>query len=180
MTDTISAIEFDNTDSVDRERFKIADDSQATWAMRKMTAARSRLDEIQKIADAEIARIQEWAEQQSREPMRDIDYFEFILTEYAIAQRAEGRKTVSTPYGSVKSRMGQDKWRVDDAEEFLSWARRNNRADLIRVKEEPDMARVKDTLVSGSGAAVDPESGEVIPGLTVEPGSPSYKVEVSK
>ena len=178
MTDTVNAIEFDTTEvSLDRERFKIEDDSQATWAMRKAAAARTRLDEIKAIADAEIERIQAWAEHESREPMRDIDYFEGILTEYAMAQRAEGRKTISTPYGSVKSRMGSTKYIVDDPDAFFEWARQN-RPDFIRVKEEADLPTMKQFLPSD--AAVDPDSGEVIPGLLVEPGSPSYKVEVSK
>lgn len=177
MTDTISAIEYDNTEPVDRERFKIEDDSQATWAMRKISAAKGRMSEIQAIADAEIARIQEWAEREAREPLRDIDYFEFILTEYATKQRAEGRKTVSTPYGSVKSRMGQAKYVVDDTEAFLQWAKAN-RPEFIRVKEEPDVSAMRERVPADS--AVDPETGEVIPGLRVEPGSPSYKVEVSK
>lgn len=178
MTDTVNAIEFDTTEvSADRERFRIEDDSQATWAMRKAAAARTRLDEIKAIADAEIERIQAWAEHESREPMRDIDYFEGILTEYAIAQRAEGRKTISTPYGSVKSRMGRAKYVVEDAEAFFEWARQN-RPQFIRVKEEPDLTAIREFVPANAG--VDRETGELIPGLRVEPSSPSYTVEVSK
>lgn len=181
MSEAIDAINWDATEAPeDRERFKITDDSQATWAMRKAAAAKARLAEIQAIADAEIERIQAWAEQQSREPIRDVDYFEAILIEYAIGQRAEGRKTISTPYGVVKSRAGQPKWKVDDAEAFLSWARRNNRPDLIRVKEEADMARLKTEFENTGDAAVDPESGEVVPGVSVSDAHTSFTVEVAK
>lgn len=182
VTEAIEVMDWDEPDSgsEDRERFRIDTDSQAVWAMRKLAAAKARLHDIALIAESEIARIQHWAEQQSREPLRDTAYFEGILVEYGMKQRLEGRKTVSTPYGAIKSRTGQPKWRVADPEEFLSWARRNNRADLIRVKEEPDMARLKETLVPGDGTALDPESGEIIPGLNVDPASVSFSVEVEK
>jgi len=112
--------------------------------------------------------------------MRDMDYFEAILKEYAISQRSEGRKTISTPYGSVKSRAGQPKWTVTDAEDFLSWARRNNRIDLIRVREDADLTRIKATLDITGASVFDPDTGEVVPGITVADSQTSFTVEVSK
>lgn len=159
----------------DRERFRIENDEQATWAMRKLTAARARLDEIAHIAEAEIQRIQAWAERESREPMRDVEYFEGVLTEYGITQRAEGRKTVSTPYGSIKSRMGQPKYTFLDKDQFIEWAKANH-PDWVAVKEEPALSVIK----AATSEPVDPDTGEVIPGLTVDPASISYSIEVSK
>lgn len=160
----------------DRERFKITDDSQATWAMRKAAAARARLHDIELIAESEIARIQHWAEHESRVPMRDLSYFEGILIDYAIRQRAEGRKTVSTPYGAVKSRSGQARYVFVDKEGFVEWAKQH-RPEWVAVKEEPSLSSLRDSNVA---AAADPDTGEVIPGLEVEPPSVKYTVEVSK
>jgi hypothetical protein len=174
---TIDAIGWDSHQSEpDRERFKIEDDSQATWAMRKAAAARTRLDEIKAIAEAEIARIQDWAEHESRVPMRDLDYFEAILIEYAKGQRAEGRKTVSTPYGSIKSRSGQARFVFSDKTQFIEWAKAN-RPEWLVVKEEVSLSALRDSSLK---EAADPESGEIIPGLDVEPPTVNFTVEVSK
>lgn len=177
MVAVIDVLAWDEgTAEQDRERFRIENDEQATWAMRKLTAARSRLDEIAHIAEAEIQRIQAWAEHESREPMRDAEYFEGILTEYGMTQRAEGRKTVSTPYGSIKSRMGQPKYTFVDKEQFIEWAKANH-PDWVAVKEDVALSALRSSNVVDS---VDPETGEVIPGLAVDPASISYSIEVSK
>lgn len=179
MTHIVDAIDWDSqveTDRDDRERFKIEDDSQATWAMRKAAAARARLTEIQAIADAEIERIQQWAEHESRVPIRDLDYFEGILIEYGRQQRAEGRKTVSTPYGSIKSRSGQARFVFSDKAQFIEWARAN-RPEWLVVKEDVSLSALRDASIT---ASADPESGEVIPGLDVEPPTVNFTVEVSK
>jgi len=183
MSQTFDALSWDNENSPApevREAFRVEDDQQATWAMRKLAAARNRIAEIESIANAEIDRIQEWADAECRQPMRDAEYFKFILTEYARDQRAtEGRKTISTPYGAVKSRMSQEKFVVEDQDAFLEWARKNH-PEFIRVKELPDLVALKDSALNVPGAAVDSESGEVIPGLRSEPGSPTFTVEVSQ
>lgn len=180
MSDAVEAVAWDSEAREPGERFRIENDEQAVWAMRKLAAARRRMDEITAISEAEIDRIKDWAEHEARTPMRDMDYFEAILREYAIGQRAEGRKTISTPYGSVKSRAGQPKWSVEDAEAFLSWARRNNRSDLIRVREDADLAKMKATLENTGPSAVDPETGEVVPGVVVSDAETSFTVEVAK
>lgn len=167
---------YETTEEPDRERFKIEDDSQATWAMRKAATARARLHDIELISESEIARIQGWAEHESRDPLRDLAYFEAILIEYAMKQRAEGRKTVSTPYGSVKSRAGQPKYVFVDKAGFLDWARQSH-PDWIAIKEEPSLTAIKDSNVL---EAVDPETGEMIPGLEVQPATVNFTVEVSK
>ena len=178
MSDGTDVLTYDNTsvEPVDRERFKIQDDWEATWAMRKIAAARTRIDEIQAIADSEVARVQEWAEQEGRESLRDLDYFEGLLIEYGIAQRTVGRKSVSTPYGAIKSRTGQAKYVFVDKEQFLVWAR-TNRPDWVAVKEEPALSAMRENHVL---AAADPDTGEMIPGLQVEPPSVSFRVEVVK
>jgi len=181
MSDSIEAIDWDAEAPVaseDRERFRIQNDEQAVWAMRKMAAASQRLKEIQHIADAEIERIQAWAEQQSREPLRDTDYFEAILIEYGRAQRVEGRKSVSTPYGTIKSRLAQPSFDVDK-DAFLEWAKAN-RPDLVRVKEEPNVADMKVVLEVSGENAIDPHSGEVVPGVKVTGHDVRFSVEVSK
>lgn len=178
VIEAIDAMDWDEPGSgdEDRERFRIQNDSQAVWAMRKLASAKARLHDISLIAEAEIDRIQHWAEQQSREPMRDATYFEGILMEYGRAQREEGRKTVSTPYGAVKSRIGRSRYTFSDKQGFIEWARQH-RPEWVAVKEEPSLSALHDANVQGSA---DPETGEVIPGLEVDPPQVTFSVEVEK
>jgi hypothetical protein len=177
VAEAINVMDWDEPDtgSEDRERFRVENDSQAVWAMRKLAAAKARLNDIALIAESEIARVQHWAEQQSREPMRNTEYFEGILVEYGMSQRAEGRKTVSTPYGAIKSRTGQPKYTFTDRDEFIAWAKAN-RPGWVAVKEEPALSVIR----AETEGAVDSDTGEIIPGLSVDPASVSFSVEVEK
>jgi hypothetical protein len=110
--------------------------------------------------------------------LRDSDYFEAILIEYGRGQRIEGRKSVSTPYGTIKSRTAPPAFDVDK-DAFLEWAKAN-RPDLVRVKEEPNVADMKAVLEVSGDNAIDPQSGEVVPGVKVTGHDVRFSVEVSK
>lgn len=176
--------DFDIDEMPDHESFRIEDDGQAAWAMRKLLAARLRIESNTKVADAEYHRISTWLEQANEKHSRDISYFESILTDYASRQRAaENRKSIDTPYGVVKSRQGQPRISVIDAEEFITWARQGHE-DLLTVKVSPSLAAIKalaeievtDTL---GVVAITPD-GEIIPGLDIQPAAVNYTVEVVK
>lgn len=171
-------------DAEDRERFEITDDAQAAWAMRKLLSFRQKMSENEAIAESEIQRINEWLHRVNRRFDDDVAYFEAILTVYARRQRdTEGRKTIDTPYGSVKSRATQAKFKVTDEDEFFAWAE-VNLPDVIQIKRSPSLTALKsaatvehtDTL----GLVAMTEDGEIIPGVAVEEGGVNYTVEVTK
>lgn len=57
-------------------------------------------------------------------------------------------------------------------------AARTAAASLLRVKREPDAAAIGVALqMTDSGTVVDPVSGEVVPGLGVEPESVSVSIK---
>ena len=167
----------------DRERFTVDNDRKATWAVRKLTMYQQRIVQAQQIADDEMARIQEWLDRQLNRDANDIAYFEALLTRYALAQRSDhDRKSVDTPYGIVKTRVGQPKYTVFDAEAFFAWAR-SSRPDFIRVKEDVDLAALKgastleNTPTLGLVAVTD--DGEIVPGVQVAPAQITVKVEAA-
>lgn len=181
--DDIHDFDVDDFDAEQHESFRIQDDAQAAWAMRKLLGARIRKDNNVNVAERERLRIDSWIEQVNVKHDRDIAYFEAILSQYASVQRNEGRKTVETPYGVVKSRVGQPKIAVEDAEAFIAWAQQGHE-DLLLVKVGPSLSAIKaiaeientDTL---GMVAITPD-GEIIPGVSVAPAVVSYTVEVSK
>jgi phage host-nuclease inhibitor protein Gam len=163
-----------------RDRFVVTDDKTAAWAMRKLRSIRRKIAEVDRIAAAEIARINEWREQASAQYRPDESYFVGLLTQYAAKQRAEeDRKSVVTPFGVVKSRLNQPKWTVD-TEAFLAWARANH-PEMIRTKEEVNLTETKSVLaLDDSLQPFDPDTGEVAAGITVQPAEITFTVEVTE
>jgi hypothetical protein len=189
---TIQIHEFDpdghpmtvNTDMTGREHFQITNDDQAQWAMRKLLSYKKKIDENKSIAEAEHYRIDEWVTRVNGSFTNDVAYFEAILTHYARSQReSEDRKTIDTPYGVVKSRATQQKFRVDDAEQFFTWAHQNA-PQLISIKESPNLLALKEYATAEETKTLGPVAvttdGEIIPGVSVEPADVNYTVEVLK
>ena len=171
--------EFESTDAViDRERFKIEGDKQAAWAMRKLLALQEKATENEAIADAERTRIDLWLESVNGKFESDIAYFTAILVEYATTQRAEAeRKTIETPYGAVKSRIGQPKY-IYEQSELIKWAA-DAQPDLVRTKQELDLTALKKLAVTAEGTVIT-EDGEIVPTVFVSAATVNYSVEVSK
>lgn len=165
----------------DPQRFTIENDEGATWAMRKLKAIRDKRAEIIRIAEAEIARVQEWAGAETEGLDHDDAFFEGLLTVYAAKQRnTENRKSISTPYGMVTSRAGSKTTEVDP-DKFLPWALANN-ASLVKeeVKRTPIKAAITAAYkVLDDGVVVTPD-GEAVPGVRVHTGDTKYTVQVAK
>jgi hypothetical protein len=164
----------------ERERFKIETVDQANWALRKLAAIQSKRDEIERLAKAEIDRIYKWLESETQRLDEDKTYFEYLLNEYAARERAKDPewKKVSTPYGVIKYRKQQPKWTYDE-KKLLESLKSIGRTDLIRVKEEPNKTEIKKALVVKDGTVIDPESGAVLEGVSVEEQPDVVVIEVS-
>lgn len=165
-----------------RDRFRLADDGQATWAMRRLARIQAQMTRVRNIADAERQRIQAWEERQLKANERDHDYFSFLLTEYASGERAaHDRKTIDTPFGVVKSRSGQPVWEVN-ADEFLDWAT-EHAPELVKVKASPALSEMKKALTVEEtetlGLVAMTKDGEVVPGVQIQPGQVGFTIEIT-
>jgi phage host-nuclease inhibitor protein Gam len=164
---------------VERERFQVNNIDQVNWAFRKIAALKAKQAEVKELADGEMHRIMKWFETETAKLNDNISFFEGLLTEYALNQRAADPdfKKASTPYGTVKFRKQPAKWIYDD-ETLLNSLKTNGLTELIRIKEEPNKAELKKRLVHGDGIVVDPETGLPIDGVKVEEQSDSVQIEV--
>ncbi len=166
-----------DVEETERERFRVTDDGAATWAMKKAREAMQRLEEVRRIAEHEATLVEEWRFGQSTEPQREYDYFCGLLIEYAAGQRAEAdRKSISTPWGTVKSRASADKWAVDE-DQLLPWAKANL-PEAVKVKESISLTALKASAALTDDWVPVTTDGEMIPGVTVRPQGPSFTVEV--
>jgi len=184
MTAEISIDEFETeTIQEEREHFKIVDDAQAAWAMRKLLGYQKKIEENKTIAEAELQRIDAWLDHVNSKFDSDIGYFEAILVQYARNERVvSDRKTIETPYGKVKSRQTQPKYTIDETE-FLPWAK-VHRPEWVQTFEKPVLAEIKKQTEIEHTTTLGPiamtPDGEIVPGVRVDPAAINFTVEVDK
>lgn len=148
--------------------FKVDTLEKAAAVMRKYRALAQRVQEIKDLAAAERDRIGAWEDRATAPVMSQMEFYEGHLQAFAMMQRADGRKSVSLPDGDIKTRVSAPSFEVDRAV-FLEWAQEQKRDDVMRVSFAPDMAAIKGAFLPDGGVAVDPVSGEVVPGLVPVP-----------
>jgi hypothetical protein len=163
-----SAFEPEGEEHQDRERYAIGGMNEADWALRKLAQARWQMRQNEKLAAAEKERIREWLEAANTGPERDATYFESILRNWHEEQLAEDpkRKTISLPAGKLAAAKNPDS--IEVGSEFIPWAL-EHRPEWVRTKHEPNKTEIKEA------AGVDPETGEIAPGVSVVPGELRWK-----
>lgn len=160
------------------DRFKISTLDQANWALRKISAFKAKAMEINSLAEAEIERIKSWQDSELKKIESSIKFFEMLLEEYHRSRIAQNpkEKTITTPYGKMQIRKVPAKWNYDD-NKLLEWLKKN-KPHLIRIKEEPNKQELKKVLKIENSWAIDPDTGEVVDGITIEPETDKFVVEV--
>lgn len=166
--------------------FIVNNKAKADWALRKIARAEARLVEDETVAALEIERVAQWIDERRRATENETRWARDALERYhreALAMD-ERLKTISLPSGKLKAYKRPDQWDVD-AETFCPWAQDNAR-ELVRVKVEPDKAAIKNLLVAREdlstaieSGATDPATGEIVPGVTITPGTVRFSVEVT-
>lgn len=165
----------------EKERFKIENTEQLTWAFRKLKAFKAKEREIEEIANAERERIDTWEEQEKKKIQDSIEYFESLIYEYHMEQLTKDpkAKTLSTPYGKSKARTNKPKPKKADEKAILQHVLENEMNDYIKptLKWGDLKKNIQIAEISGRLIAVD-ENGQEIPGVVVEPEQTKFTVEV--
>ncbi len=151
------------------EPWRITNDGEAAWALRKVRSARAERARIAGLAQEELDRISDWASREDTGPARDEAYFTAHLERYAREQRDAGRKRISTPHGTVTTRPGQMSLKVDDEAmvvEFLT----QHAPHLVRSETRVSIpvAALKKEIVAEGQDVFWPALGVAIPGARVE------------
>jgi phage host-nuclease inhibitor protein Gam len=166
---------------IEKERYRILGDREALWAMRKLRSIRLKQFDNTDLANEEIQRIKDWEAEVNNPLDSDALYFEGLLIDYAFRCRVDendGRKTIKTPAGQVKTRSGSSSVKVEDKDAFIEWAEKNA-PDLIRTKVEVDIPAVKETSVVQDSIVVTAD-GEIIPGLAVHVSEMSATIDLGQ
>jgi len=157
------------------DEFTIDTPEKAAWAMRKYRRLAQQQEENKRLADAEHDRIQAWLDRVNTTLDGEIDFFDRHLVAYGMQQRAEGRKSVDLPDGTIKTRSTKAGVTLDRST-FVQWALENDRHDLLRTTYAPNMDAIKSSTVVDGGKILDPATGEIIQGAEPQPESVSVTI----
>lgn len=174
-----------------RAAFRVEGPEQAAWAARKLAKAQAEISEVDRQALAEVDRINRWADSARTQPTRDRDFFTALLADWhrrlldrELAEDAAGdwgrvkHKSRTLPNGvTVAARRNPDTWQVD-RDAFVPWAEAHGLGDLVKVEKTPRIAEAKKALSASGTTVVNPETGEVVDGVTIVPGEVTIAVKV--
>lgn len=163
--------------------WRITGDSTATWALRKVREAEAELTRIQDAANAEFAKVEDWTKRARRRHVRTAEFFRNHLREYLraliedgqVKLTAKGGGTYTLPTGNLTRRAGSPSVEFYDEEAFIAWAL-DNRTELVNI--EARKAATKESLLAKELPAddlegdtvvvlLDPDTGEVVPGVRI-------------
>ena len=162
--------------------YTVYDLEGASNVMREIVAIAKQQAELDALKDAEIARINAWHEKASKPLISDREWRESQLINYHQNVLAENpkQKSVSTPWGIIKSTTRKPSVKKPDKDILLAVLETTGQTDLIKEKvtREGDWANYKKQLTIIGENVVD-ENGTIIEEFAVEPENTTFKVEVS-
>ncbi len=164
----------------ENQRFRIQDDNQADWALRKIARARQDMKEAEETAAMEIEKINRWLDGQRDESLRIERFFTALLQEYYEPRFMTNpdKKTYKLPSGKVQRRTQQPQFDRDN-EALLAWLKQREMTDYIEVKETPKWGELKQQVqVVGEHVVIKdgPLKGEIVDGVEVVHRPPTFRV----
>lgn len=161
-----------------QETFKIENLKGASWALRKIKECKESILEKEELAKVEKERIEEWLNNETKNDLVSLEYFNGLLVEYYKELKQKDPKAkISTPYGKITSRKNK-KWNYGNEETLLKYLNSNGYKNLIRTKQEINKTGLKESFLIKDGIVLDKNTGEVIPEISiVEEENINVKVE---
>lgn len=154
------------TEEKENEGFRVENDQQAEWCLRKIREAKAEKERWLEHYKAASKKAEEDAE-------RTIAFFSGKLEEYFYQVPHKDTKTQSSytlPGGKLVRKAQLPKFSTDYAE-LIPWLKDNFMFDYVKEEtvESVNWAELKKTVtVTPDGLHVMNEDGEIIPGVTVE------------
>lgn len=150
----------------------------ATNIMREIVAIEKEQAELDRV----LAKTTAWHKEESDKLASNREWRESQLRHYHETILAENpsKKTISTPWGIIKSTTRKPSVKKPDKDILLAVLETTGQTDLIKEKvtREGDWANYKKQLTIVGENVVD-SNGEVIEEFAVEPENTTFKVEVS-
>lgn len=160
-------------DSEQVERWRIKNDQDADWAVRKILDAKAELDRWRRYYTGLIEKVESDTE-------RTVSFFTGKLNDYFSTVPHKETKTTEKyplPSGELILKKPKAVWNHDD-ETLLDWMKKNGFSEFVKVTEKPDWSGFKKRLVEGSdGVICDSETGLVCDAVKSEMSDPVFEVK---
>ena len=172
-----------NVETEKKERFEITNESDLSFVFREiLIPLKAEVERTKALAKIDYERVQKWEEDKLRGPLQKIEYWEHRISSYHLEslQKDATKKTISTPFGKVKSTTNQAQPDKGDEDKLLAFVKANN-LPFVKTTEEIKWGDLKKTLqvVEKDGVQiVINENGQAVPGATVKPQTTTFKVEI--
>jgi|SRR5690625_338928 len=165
----------------EKERFKIENDEQAEWALRKIIESENEEERVNQFAETQIRQIENWRAKQLEKTFNDKEYFNGLLSEYLHSKRQEDKdfKSITLPSGNVGFRKKPAKWIYKD-EVVLKTLEGENLNDFIKVEKKLDKRAIKKAFEVVDGKVINAETGQVIEGIEIQEQGESLNVRLNK
>ena len=169
----------------EKKPFAVTDEASAEWCLEKLeenAKARALIEEQYKQM---TARYEKWRADALAELESSDFYLKGLLEPWATEKIADGKKkSVKLPSGTVGFRAGGETWKIGEDKVTAT-----NAALLAFVKDDDSFVKreesvrwgdYKKTLRVMEDGRVVSATGQVVEGMTVTQGAPSFYVEVGK
>lgn len=170
----------------EKERFTVTDEASAEWCLEKIEENAKARALIEEQYQRMIARHEKWREEALAELESSDAYLKGLLLPWAQEKVADGKKkSVKLPSGRVGFRAGGEIWKMGDEKveattpALLAFVKEND-ASFVKVQESVRWGDYKKTLNEMKDGRVATSDGQIIEGMTVTQGAPSFYVEVAK
>ena len=170
----------------EKERFTVTDEASAEWCLEKIEENAKARALIEEQYQRMIARHEKWREEALAELESSDAYLKGLLLPWAQEKVADGKKkSVKLPSGRVGFRAGGEIWKMGDEKveattpALLAFVKEND-ASFVKVQESVRWGDYKKTLNEMKDGRVATSDGQIIEGMTVTKGAPSFYVEVAK
>lgn len=164
-------------------QFVIDNDQKAEWAMRKIRETKQETNRLVSLCQDQIAFYKNKLDKITQDGASRIGNLEYMLRTYFDASEhlhsisKSGRHTYKLASGKMVLKPQQPEYKHDDAI-LLGWLKENGLNDYVQIKEAPKWADIKKSCTVCDGQIVFSDTGEIVPGVSVENRDPVFVVEV--
>lgn len=166
---------------INNEEYRIVDESQANFFLRRLSELKAENDKINETCDAEIQafveKVNKFRESKLKTNKGTIDYFSTLLERYAHSQLdGTKKKSLKLPFGTLQFRTNPEKLNYTNSDIVLKTLENNNLNELIRTKKEIDKTNLKKAISIVDGKAY--LNGIELEGIEVESEQTNFSVKI--
>lgn len=170
----------------EKKPFAVTDEASAEWCLEKLEENAKARALIEEQYQRMIARHEKWRADALVEIESGDVYLKGLLEPWAAEKIADGKKkSVKLPSGTVGFRAGGETWKMGHEKveattpALLAFVKQDDDS-FVKVQESVRWGDYKKTLRVMEDGRVVSASGQIVEGMTVTRGAPSFYVEVAK